>query len=108
MGSRKKFFLPVKVLSRLYRGLFLFQLVAAHEEGRLTFHGELARLTNLEVFRHYLAPVRTIDWVVYSKPPFGGPEEVVPYIGRYTRLVNWRMTRLPFAGGTTGTSMLKK
>lgn len=104
VGSRKKFFLPVKVLSRLYRGRFLLHLVAAHEEGRLTFHGELARLTNLEAFRQYLAPVRTIDWVVYSKPPFGGPEQVVQYIGRYThrvalsnhRLVNLEDGRVAF------------
>lgn len=104
VGSRKKFFLPVKVLSRLYRGRFLTQLVAAHQEGRLTFHGELARLTNLEAFRQYLAPVRTIDWVVYSKPPFGGPEQVVQYIGRYThrvaisnhRLVNLEDGRVAF------------
>lgn len=104
VGSRKKFFLPVKVLSRLYRGRFLTYLVAAHQEGRLTFHGELARLTNLEAFRQYLAPVRTIDWVVYSKPPFGGPEQVVQYIGRYThrvaisnhRLVNLEDGRVTF------------
>lgn len=104
VGSRKKFFLPVKVLSRLYRGRFLAHLVAAHQEGRLTFHGELARLTSLEAFRQYLAPVRTIDWVVYSKPPFGGPEQVVQYIGRYThrvaisnhRLVNLEDGRVAF------------
>lgn len=87
VSSRKKFLLPVKVLSRLYRGLFLARLVAAHEEGRLSFHGELARLANLEVFRQFLAPVRSVDWVVYSKPPFGGPEQVVQYIGRYTHRV---------------------
>lgn len=87
VASRKKFFLPVKVLSRLYRGRFLAQLVAAHSEGRLAFHGDLARLTNLEAFRQYLAPVRETNWVVYSKPPFGGPEQVVQYVGRYTHRV---------------------
>jgi len=97
VGSRNKFLLPVKVLSRLYRGLFLSQLGAAHHEGKLTFHGELARLTNGEAFRQYLGPARTIDWVVYSKPPFGGPEQVVQYIGRYTHRVaisNHRLTKL--------------
>ena len=87
MSSRKKFFLPVKVLSRLYRGRFLSQLIAAHAEGKLNFHGYLGRLANPESFRQYLAQVRTLDWVVYSKPPFAGPEQVVQYLGRYTHRV---------------------
>lgn len=87
VSSRKKFFLPVKVLSRLYRGRFLSQLIAAHAEGKLNFHGDLGRLANPESFRQYLAQVRTLDWVVYSKPPFAGPEQVVQYLGRYTHRV---------------------
>lgn len=97
VGSRSKFLLPVKVLSRLYRALFLSKLCAAHRESKLTFHGQLARLADEVSFRQYLAPVRTIDWVVYSKPPFGGPEQVVQYIGRYTHRVaisNHRLVKL--------------
>lgn len=87
VASRTKFFLQVKVLSRLYRGNFLAQLGRAHREGRLSFHGPLANLQAEAMFRQYLADARKIDWVVYSKPPFGGPEQVLAYVGRYTHRV---------------------
>ena len=85
--SRPKFFLPVKVLSRLYRRLFLEYLDEAHQEGLLTFHGSLAHLQNTEEFGRHLAGARKINWVVYSKAPFGGPEQVLAYVGRYTHRV---------------------
>jgi hypothetical protein len=87
VASRAKFFLPVKVLSRLYRGKFLAHLGRAHREGRLSFHGSLAKLQAERAFLQYLADARKIDWVVYSKPPFGGPEQVLAYVGRYTHRV---------------------
>lgn len=92
--SRGKFFLPVKVLSRHYRRLFLFLLNQAHGEGRLDFHGSLAHLENKEAFRHHLAAARRVEWVVYAKPPFGGPEQVLAYVGRYTHRVAISNNRL--------------
>ncbi len=94
MPSRSKFFLPVRVLSRLYRRLFLAFLNQAFREGRLVFHGSLAQLQNKEAFRHHLAGARQVEWVVYAKPPFGGPEQVVAYVGRYTHRVALSNSRL--------------
>ncbi|MBT9586224.1 transposase, partial [bacterium] len=82
--SRPKFFLPVRVLSRLYRRLFLEYLDEAHRDGFLTFHGSIAQLEDKEAFDQHLAGARKVEWVVYSKPPFGGPEQVLAYVGRYT------------------------
>src|SRR5467141_881510 len=84
---RPNFILPVKVLSRLFRGLFLAKLVAAHRAGRLKFFGVHARLDNIRTFKAYLAPLRKIDWVVYAKRPFGGPRAVLAYLSRYTHRV---------------------
>lgn len=84
---RPGFFLPVRVLSRLFRRLFLAQLQAAFARGRLHFAGPLAALQDPAAFAQYLAPLRQIEWVVYAKPPFGGPAQVLEYLGRYTHRV---------------------
>ncbi len=78
------FFLPVRVLSRLFRRLFLDKLVAAHQAGQLQFFGNHAPLTDAQALAAYLAPLRNVEWVVYSKRPFGGPEAVLAYLARYT------------------------
>jgi hypothetical protein len=84
VSGRQNFFLPVRVLSRLFRRLFLQKLAAAHHVGKLQFFGSHAALKNAESFAAYLAPLRHSEWVVYSKRPFGGPEEVLRYLARYT------------------------
>jgi ssDNA-binding Zn-finger/Zn-ribbon topoisomerase 1 len=87
VSCRPGFFLPVRVLSRLFRRLFLEKLVAAHQAGELQFFGNHAALTNAQAFAAYLAPLRNTEWVVYSKRPFGGPKEVLRYLARYTHRV---------------------
>jgi hypothetical protein len=94
---RPGFFLPVRVLSRLYRRLFLEALQQAFDAGRLGAFGDLARLADPAAFAKLIADMRKIDWVVYAKPPFGGPEQVLAYLGRYTHRVaiaNSRLTRI--------------
>ena len=87
VASRPGFFLPVRVLSRLFRRLLLEKLVAAHDAGRLQFFGNHAPLANAQAFAAYLQPLRKVEWVVYSKRPFGGPKEVLRYLSRYTHRV---------------------
>jgi Putative transposase/Transposase zinc-binding domain len=87
VSCRPSFFLPVRVLSRLFRRLFLEKLVAAHAAGQLQFFGHHAPLTDAKAFAAYLAPLRKCEWVVYSKRPFGGPKEVLRYLARYTHRV---------------------
>jgi len=94
IACRKGFFLPVRVLSRLFRRLFLEKLAAAHARGRLSFFGELARLTDPKAFAAHLAPLRRAEWVVYAKPPFGGPAAVLAYLARYTHRVAIANSRL--------------
>jgi len=84
IACRPGFFLPVRVLSRLFRRLFLEKLAAAHARGRLDFFGNLAHLAAPEAFTGHLAPLRRAEWVVYAKPPFGGPAAVLAYLARYT------------------------
>jgi Putative transposase/Transposase zinc-binding domain len=84
IACRKGFFLPVRVLSRLFRRLFLEKLAQAHARGRLGFFGDLAPLTDADPFAAHLAPLRRAEWVVYAKPPFGGPAAVLAYLARYT------------------------
>ena len=84
IACRPGFFLPVRVLSRLFRRLFLQALEEAFQDGGLQFFGELAPLTGASSFAAYLAPLRQTEWVVYSKPPFGGPRQAIEYLGRYT------------------------
>jgi hypothetical protein len=87
VACRPSFFLPVRVLSRLFRRRFLEQLVAAHAAGKLQFFGEHVALSERKAFAAYLAPLRNSEWVVYSKRPFGGPKEVLRYLARYTHRV---------------------
>jgi hypothetical protein len=84
---RPNFFLAVRVLSALFRRLVLEKLEAAHRAGELQFFGTHAPLSNAQAFTAYLAPLRNSKWVVYCKRPFGGPEEVLRYLARYTHRV---------------------
>jgi hypothetical protein len=87
VACRPGFFLPVRVLSRLFRRLFLEKLVAAHQAGELQFFNTHAALANPQDFATFLAPLRNSEWVVYSKRPFGGPKQVLRYLARYTHRV---------------------
>jgi len=87
IACRQGFFLPVRVLSRLYRRLFLEKLKAAHRAGKLRFFGDLKHLADRSAFDAALAPLRSIEWLVYAKPPFAGPEQVLAYLARYTHRV---------------------
>jgi predicted Zn-ribbon and HTH transcriptional regulator len=94
VSCRPGFFLPVRVLSRLFRRLFLQKLIATHQAGRLSFFGDYAHLAAAQSFAAYLAPLRKAEWVVYSKRPFGGPEAVLAYLSRYTHRVAIANSRL--------------
>jgi hypothetical protein len=101
ISCRPGFFLPVRVLSRLFRRLFLERLSAAHKQ--LAFFGHHARLADARIFAAHLAPLRETEWVVYSKRPFGGPEAVLAYLSRYTHRVaisNSRLIALGHSGVT--------
>ncbi len=87
IACRPGFFLPIKVLQRFYRRLFLAKLAAAHSAGRLQFFGALASLSDARIFARHLAPTRRIDWIVYAKKPFAGPEQVLRYLARYTHRI---------------------
>jgi hypothetical protein len=88
------FFLPVRVLSRLFRRLFLEHLQTAFDSGKLQFFSTLENLRDPREFARYLAPLRNSEWVVYAKPPFAGPEQVLDYVGRYTHRVAISNNRL--------------
>ena len=94
VACRPGFFLPVRVLSRLFRRLFLTMLLAAHKAGRLRFFGGHAALVDAQAFAAYLAPLRRTEWVVYAKRPFGGPQAVLAYLSRYTHRVAIANSRL--------------
>ena len=83
----KNFFVHVNLLRRLFRGKFLALLSEAHTQGRLQFFNALAGLTDKRTFKRFLGPLHHIDWVVYCKDPFGGPEQVLRYLSRYTHRV---------------------
>ncbi len=103
ISSRPAFLLPVRVLGKLFRRLFLTRLMALHDAGRLTFFGSLAHLADRRAFLRYLSPARKKNWVVYAKPPFAGPEAVLAYLSRYTHRVaisNSRLLRFDEAGVT--------
>jgi len=85
--SRSRFLLPVKVLSRVFRGKFLALLRTAFRKGRLQFHGRLTALEQKSRFRALVRQAFGCEWVVYTKPPFGGPEQVLRYLSRYTHRV---------------------
>ena len=87
VACRKGFFLPVRVLSQLCRRLFLDGLMILHRTGKLTFFNDLAHLQDADAFARFLAPFRKSEWVVYAKPPFGGPEAVLAYLSRYTHRI---------------------
>jgi hypothetical protein len=87
VACRPGFFLPVRVLSRLFRRRFLEELTRAYRRGQLRFFGEYAALADSAVFARWLAPLRTCEWVVYAKRPFAGPEAVLAYLSRYTHRV---------------------
>jgi Putative transposase/Transposase zinc-binding domain len=98
--SRDRFFLSIHVLRRVFRGKFVAALRQAFQEGQLNFHGNLACLAQPKTFAAWLRPLFRKDWVVYAKPPFGGPEYVLQYLGRYTHRVAISNHRLvSFAGG---------
>jgi hypothetical protein len=84
---RENFFLPVRVLSRLFRGKFLAYLNEAFEDDTLRFHGTLEALAERKNWCRLLAKLGSSDWVVYAKPPFGGPTQVLKYLARYTHRV---------------------
>ena len=91
---RPGFFLSVRVLSRLYRRLFLEQLRAAFNAGMLEFFGELAALAKPTTFAAHLRASRSVEWVVYAKRPFAAPQQVLNYLGRYTHRVAIANSRL--------------
>jgi len=94
VNCRPGFFLPVRVLSRLYRRLFLDGLIALFDASELSFFGDLTGLADRRVFLKYLAPWRKREWVVYAKRPFAGPEQVLAYLSRYTHRVAIANSRL--------------
>ena len=85
ISAKQRYFLPVQVLSSLFRRLFIEKLRAVHDQ--LRFFGEVSGLADAEAFRRFLAPLRQITWNTYCKPPFAGPEEVLRYLSRYTHRV---------------------
>jgi hypothetical protein len=87
ISSRPAFLLPVRVLGKLFRRLFLTRLIALHDAGSLAVFGNLALLADRWAFLRRLSPVRSKRWAVYAKPPFAGPEAVLAYLSRYTHRV---------------------
>jgi hypothetical protein len=100
MSCRPTFFLPVRVLSRLFRRLFLKMLTAAHAAGCLAFFYEHVLLADTKAFATFLAPLRKAEWVVYAKKPFGGPQAMLAYLSRYTHRVAISNRRLIAADAT--------
>jgi hypothetical protein len=103
ISSRPTFLLPVRVLGKLFRRVFLTRLIALHDAGRLAFFGKMTGLGDRRAFLRHLSPVRKKRWVVYAKPPFAGPEAVLAYLSRYTHRVaisNRRLIGFDEAGVT--------
>jgi hypothetical protein len=94
VACRAGFFLPVRVLSRLFRRRFLEELQRLHQAGKLRFFGEHVGLADALAFKRWLAPMRKCEWVVYAKRPFAGPEAVLAYLSRYTHRVAISNSRL--------------
>jgi len=92
--GKANFFLAVKPLARLFRRLFLERLATAFAKGELRFFSDLAEFADPDRFTSHLAALRRIDWVVYAKKPFGGPAQVLAYLGRYTHRVAIANSRL--------------
>ena len=93
-ACRPGFFLPVRVLSRLFRRRFLEELLRVHQAGKLQFFGEHAALADAQAFKAWLTPLRQCEWVVYAKRPFAGPQAVLAYLSRYTHRVAISNSRL--------------
>jgi hypothetical protein len=94
ISCRKKFFLPVRVLSRLYRRFFVELLIKAFKQDRLKFYGKISHLSDPESFAMLMKKCLKTEWSVYAKPPFGGPEKVLDYLGRYTHRIAISNNRL--------------
>ena len=94
MSCKPGFFLPVRVLSRLFRRRFLEELENAHRAGQLKFFGEHLDLADAHTFADWLMPLRQCEWVVYAKRPFAGPGQVLAYLSRYTHRVAISNSRL--------------
>jgi hypothetical protein len=94
ISSRPAFLLPVRVLGKLFRRLFLMRLLHLHDAGKLAFFGAVAHLADRRAFMRHLSPVRRKRWVVYAKPPFAGPQAVLTYLSRYTHRVAISNSRL--------------
>jgi hypothetical protein len=107
IAAKPNFFLPVLVLSRLFRRLMLEKLAAAHKAGRLTFFGEHADLADGKAFAAFLAPLKRTRWFVYAKRPFAGPKAVLAYLARYTHRVAISNSRLIAADETSVTFKVK-
>jgi hypothetical protein len=107
IAKRPDFFLPVRVLSKLFRRLMIEKLVAAHAAGRLTFHGAHAALVNTKAFAAHLAPLKRTRWFVYAKRPFAGPKAVLAYLSRYTHRVAISNRRLIAADAKAVTFKVK-
>jgi hypothetical protein len=86
-GAKNSFFIPVRVMSRLFRGKFLFYLKQAYEQGKLKYEGQIQSLQGEREFQQSLDQLYTKEWIVYCKPPFQSPEHVLNYLGRYTHKV---------------------
>jgi hypothetical protein len=107
IAAKPNFFLPVLVLSRLFRRLMLEKLAAAHKAGKLTFFGQHAHLADEKAFAAFLAPLKRMRWFVYSKRPFAGPRAVLAYLSRYTHRVAISNSRLIAADATSVTFKVK-
>ena len=107
IACRANFFLPVRVLSRLFQRLFLEGLVKLHRKGRLAFFGDHAGLADRSAFNAFLDPLRKTDWVVYAKEPFAGPKPVLAYLSRYTHRVAISNSRLIQADADSVTFRVK-
>ena len=94
VSCKPGFFLPVRVLSRLFRRRFLEELQNLHRDGQLKFFGDHVDLADAEAFADWLMPLRQVEWVVYAKRPFAGPEQVLEYLSRYTHRVAISNSRL--------------
>jgi hypothetical protein len=101
ISCKPGFFLHVRALSRLFRRLFIEGLLALHRDDDLNFFGDLVGLADADAFAKWIAPLRKTEWVVYAKPPFGGPKAVLAYLSRYTHRVAISNSRLISADADT-------
>ena len=107
VSCRRRFFLPVRALSKLFRRLMLKKLIKAHATGELSFHGNHAHLADMGIFKRFLKPLRRRKWFVYAKRPFAGPKAVLTYLSRYTHRVAISNSRLIRADPKTVTFRVK-